>query len=62
MATLTKTGLFGFGRTAHVDPHESKRAREFGHQVYKDMGGKPTEQMKKSFAALLENERRSKAG
>jgi hypothetical protein len=62
MAALTKSGFFGFGRAAHADRHESKKARAFANKAYKEMGNKPTEKMKKSFAALLENERRSDAG
>jgi len=60
MAALTKDGFFGFFANKPPKVTESRKAREFGNRVYKEMGG-PTATMKRHYAELLENERRSKA-
>ncbi len=59
MATLAKHGFFGLFRHKEADRRESTRARRFARQIYKDMGG-PTEQMKRFYKDLLDNERRSR--
>ena len=62
MATLTKHGFLGlFSRASRYDARESNEARRFARRAYKEMGG-PTAEMKKAYAALMDNERRSRDG